>query len=425
MRPAGRVWSVSGLVAAVAGLIEQGVPACAVSGEISGLSRAASGHCYFTLKDSAGTATLRCAMFRRAASMLDFEPVDGQQVEVRGRVSVYEPRGELQFVAEAMQRAGAGVLYERFLRLRAGLEAEGLFDPAAKRALPAFPLAVGVVTSLAGAALHDVATTLARRSPHVRVVVYPSVVQGADAPAALCDAIADAARHGAVDVLIACRGGGSLEDLWAFNDERVVRAIRAAPMPVVSGVGHETDVTLVDLAADLRAPTPTAAAELVAPETISQRRALDRFAQALAKRVAGALDTEAQRLDRLSVRLARPGEGVARRAHGLAALEQRLQVALARALLAARTRSTTASSRLGHAVAMGRARLAHRLDSASVRLQALDPDRVLARGYAMIVDDAGHPVTSVARLAAGSKVTARLADGQATLGVESTSLLPR
>lgn len=425
MRPAARVWSVGGLVAAVAGLIEQGIPACAVSGEISGLSRAASGHRYFTLKDSAGTATLRCAMFRRAASMLDFEPADGQQVEVRGRVSVYEPRGELQFVAEAMQRAGAGVLYERFLRLRAGLEAEGLFDSAAKRALPAFPLAVGVVTSLAGAALHDVATTLARRSPHVRVVVYPSVVQGADAPAALCEAIAAAARHGAVDVLIACRGGGSLEDLWAFNDERVVRAIRAAPMPVVSGVGHETDVTLVDLAADLRAPTPTAAAELVAPETSSQRQALDRFAQALAKRVASALDTEAQRLDRLSVRLARPGEGVTRRAHALAALEQRLQAALARALLAARTRSTTASSRLGHAVAMGRARLAHRLDSASLRLQALDPDRVLARGYAMIVDGAGHPVTSVARLAVGSKVTARLADGQATLGVESTSLLPR
>ncbi len=425
MRPAGRIWSVSGLVAAVAGLIEQGVPACAVSGEISGLSRAASGHCYFTLKDSAGTATLRCAMFRRAASMLDFELADGQQVEVRGRVSVYEPRGELQFVAEAMQRAGAGVLYERFLRLRAGLEAEGLFDPAAKRSLPTFPRAVGVVTSLGGAALHDVATTLARRSPHVRVVVYPSVVQGADAPAALCEAISMAARHGVVDVLIVCRGGGSLEDLWAFNDECVVRAIRAAPMPVVSGVGHETDVTLADLAADLRAPTPTAAAELVAPATSSHDQALDRFAQALAKQVAGVLDTEAQRLDRLSVRLARPGESVARRAHGLDALEQRLHAAVTRTLLAARTRSTTTSSRLSHAVAMNRARLSHRLDSASVRLQALDPDRVLARGYAMIVDGAGHPVTSVARLAVGSKVTARLADGQATLGVESTSPLPR
>ncbi len=233
-RPEGRVWSVGALVAAVSGLIEQNLSSCVVSGEISGLSRAASGHCYFTLKDASGAATLRCAMFRRALSLLDFDPADGQRVEVRGRLSVYEPRGELQLVAEAMQRSGAGALYERFIRLRAKLEAEGLFDSAAKRALPAFPLTIGVVTSLGGAVLHDVATTLARRSPHVRVVVYPSVVQGADAPAALCAAIATATRHAAVDVLIACRGGGSLEDLWAFNDERVVRAIRAASMPVVA-----------------------------------------------------------------------------------------------------------------------------------------------------------------------------------------------
>ena len=181
-RPASRVWSVGGLVAAVAGLIEQNISACVVSGEISGLSRASSGHSYFTLKDSTGAATLRCVMFRRAVSMLDFEPADGQQVEVRGRISIYEPRGELQFVAEAMQRSGAGALYERFVRLRATLEAEGLFDALLKRPLPSFPLTVGVVTSLGGAALHDVATTFARRSPHLRVVVYPSVVQGADAP---------------------------------------------------------------------------------------------------------------------------------------------------------------------------------------------------------------------------------------------------
>jgi exodeoxyribonuclease VII large subunit len=419
MRPEGRIWSVGALVAAVAGLIEQAIPACAVSGEISGLSRAASGHCYFTLKDSAGTATLRCAIFRRAASLLDFEPADGQQVEVRGRLSVYEPRGELQLVAEAMQRAGAGALYERFLRLRARLEAEGLFDPAAKRALPSFPTAVGIVTSLGGAALHDVATTLARRSPHVRVVVYPSIVQGVDAPAALCAAIATAARHGEVDVLIACRGGGSLEDLWAFNDERLVRAIRAAPMPVVSGVGHETDLTLADLAADLRAPTPTAAAELVAPATSSQREALDRFTQALARRMAGALDTEAQRLDRLSLRLARPGESVTRRAHALATLEQRLRAALARSRVAARSRSTTAASRLDHAFELCRARLAHRLESASLRLHALAPDRVLARGYAMLVDSAGRPVTSIAGLSLGSVVAARLGDGEARFSVES------
>ena len=424
-RPAGRVWSVSALVAAVADVVGQGFAACAVSGEISGLSRAASGHCYFTLKDAAGTATLRCAMFRRAASLLDFDLADGQQVEVRGRLSVYEPRGELQFVAEAMQRSGAGALYERFLRLRAKLEGEGLFDPAVKRSLPTFPLTVGVVTSLGGAALHDVATTLARRSPHVRVIVYPSVVQGADAPAALCAAIAMATAHGTADVLITCRGGGSLEDLWAFNDERVARAIRAASMPVVSGVGHETDVTLADLAADLRAPTPTAAAELVAPATDAHRHALARFAQAMTRRTSSALETEAQRLDRLSHRLARPGESVARRAHALASHQQRLDAALARSMTAAHVRSIGAARRLRHSFEIVRTRLAHRLDSAALRLHALDPDRVLARGYAMLVDDEGHPVTTIAALAVGSAVAARLADGDASLRVESISPFER
>lgn len=420
LRPAGRVWSVGGLIAAVAGLVEQSLPPCAVGGEISGLARASSGHCYFTLKDSSGAATLRCAMFRRAATLLDFEPADGQQVEVRGRLSIYEPRGELQFVVEAMQRAGAGALYERFLRLRAMLEAEGLFDPASKRALPTFPIAVGVVTSLGGAALHDVATTLARRSRHLHVIVYPSVVQGADAPAALCAAIATASRHGAVDVLIVCRGGGSLEDLWAFNDERVARAIRAASMPVVCGVGHETDVTLADLAADLRAPTPTAAAELVAPATISELQVLDRYAQALQARMSGALDTQAQRLDRLAQRLARPGESVLRRAQALASLKHRLDAALTRSLSAERARTLAAATRLGHAFELRRTRLAHRLEAAALHLRALDPDRVLARGFAMLVDDAGRPVTSIDGLARGGTIAARLADGEASLRVEST-----
>ncbi|MDQ6638301.1 MAG: exodeoxyribonuclease VII large subunit, partial [Pseudomonadota bacterium] len=310
-RLGGRIWGVAALVHAVASLLEEELPACTVRGEISNFSRAASGHCYFTLKDPAGSAALRCAMFRRAASLLDFAPVEGQRVELRGRLAVYEPRGELQFIAEAMQSAGAGALYERFLRLRAKLEAEGLFDPALKRALPAHPRAIGVVTSLAGAALHDVATTLARRSPHVQVVIYPSVVQGVDAPAALCAAIAVAGRRNEVEVLIVCRGGGSLEDLWAFNDERVVRAIRSAPMHVVSGVGHETDVTLADLVADLRAPTPTAAAELVGPATAAQEHALQGLEIALAKRTLAALETQAQRLDRLALRLARPSEVLA------------------------------------------------------------------------------------------------------------------
>ena len=209
------VWSVGELVHQVAELVNAGIGACTVRGEISGFSRAASGHCYFNLKDAEGGAALiRCAMFRRAASMLGFAPSDGQLVELRGRLGVYEPRGELQFVVEAMQRAGAGALYEQFLRIKAKLEAEGLFDPSSKRPLPEYPAAIGVVTSLGAAALHDVLTALSRRVPHIRVIVYPSLVQGADAPAMLVDAIAAASARAEVDVLLVCRGGGSLEDLW-------------------------------------------------------------------------------------------------------------------------------------------------------------------------------------------------------------------
>jgi exodeoxyribonuclease VII large subunit len=427
-RPWAHVWSVAALVNAVASLVEEGFPACTVSGEIAGFSRAASGHCYFNLKDAGGSATLRCAMFRRAASLLDFTPSDGQRVELRGRLGVYEPRGELQFIAEAMRAAGAGARYERFLRLRSRLAAEGLFDPAAKRSLPPYPRAIGVVTSLAGAALHDVATTLARRSPHVRVVVYPSVVQGVDAPAALCAAIRRAGERGEVDVLVLCRGGGSLEDLWAFNDERVVRAIRAAPMHVVSGVGHETDVTLADLAADLRAPTPTAAAELVAPATGAQLHALRNFEQALRRRMAAALDTQAQRIDRLALRLARPAEAVARRAHVLDLLAQRLASAPRRALATGGSRADAAAGRLRHALDIARARIAARVDAAAVRLQAIDPERVLARGYALLADAEGRPITTVEKLAVGAAVAARLADGSAeltTVAVRPTWPVPR
>jgi len=288
-------------------------------------------------------------------------------------------------------------MYECFLRLRARLAAAGLSDAAAKRPPPGHPRAIGVVTSLAGAALHDVATTLARRSPHVRVVVYPSVVQGSDAPAALCAAIAAAGARNEVDVLIVCRGGGSLEDLWAFNDERVVRAIRAAPMHVGSGVGHETNMTPADLAADLRAPTPTAAAELVAPATAPLQQALDRLELLLARRAAATLETQAQRLDRLALRLARPSESVGRRAHVLDLLAQRLATAPLRALAAGRARSDAAAGRARHV------------------------ERVLGRGYALLIGADGKPITTVARLAVGSRVAARLADGAADLVTTAVS----
>ncbi len=420
--PSDGVWSVGGLIGAVAAVLEHGFGACTVAGEISGWSRASSGHCYFNLKDAAGRAAVRCAMFRRASSFLAFAPADGQAVQVRGRLAVYEPRGELQFVVEAMQKSGAGALYEQFLRLRAKLEAEGLFAAGGKRPLPAHPAAIGVVTSLGGAALHDVVTTLARRSPHVRVVVYPSLVQGAEAPAALCLALAAASRRAEVDVLIVCRGGGSLEDLWAFNDERVVRALCAAPMPVISGVGHETDVTLADLAADIRAATPTAAAEMAAPETAALLRALDSTDAAMVRRALAALDMQAQRVDRLALRMSRPGDGVRRRVLALDSLQQRLAAAPLREVELRWSQAAATSRRLRHAAATTQALLGSRLERAALHLLALDPSRVLARGYALLTDDVGRAVTSVASLTVGSTVVARLVDGEARLDVRSTQV---
>jgi len=412
------VWSVAALVREVAELVGAGIGACTVRGEISGYSRAASGHCYFNLKDAeGGTALIRCAMFRRAAGLLAFAPADGQLVELRGRLGVYEPRGELQFVVEAMQRAGAGALYEQFLRIKAGLDAEGLFDAARKRALPAFPSAIGIVTSLGAAALHDVLTALARRAPQVRVIVYPSLVQGADAPPLLAEAIALASRRAEVDVLIVCRGGGSLEDLWAFNDERVVRAICAAGMPVVSGVGHETDVTLADFAADLRAPTPTAAAELVAPTREACVDMLDAITLLMRRRVRDALDTQAQRLDRSALRLARPSHAVRQQGQRLMLLAHRLGSQLPRATQMQHLRLAQLAADLRQRVARRLASQHQRLDSQAARLRALDPQQVLARGYAWLANTDEQPVTSVQQISAGQRLQAVLHDGTADMQV--------
>ena len=396
--------------------------ACSVRGELSGFSRASSGHCYFNLKDAQGqSALLRCAMFRRAASLLAFAPADGQLVDVRGRIALYEPRGELQFVVEAMQRAGTGALYEQFVQTKARLEAQGLFDASRKRALPAYPRSIGVVTSLGAAALHDVLTALARRAPHLRVLVYPSLVQSAEAPAALAAAIGTASQRGEVDVLIVCRGGGSLEDLWAYNDERVVRAIVAAAMPVVCGVGHETDATLADFAADLRAPTPTAAAELAAPTRQSCVDALDALERTMQRRVHDLLDTQAQRLDRHAQRLMRPGQGVRQQALRLDLLAHRLRSQLPRAAEAQRARLEHWEGELRHRAAMRVAVSQQRLASLAARLSALDPSQVLARGYAWLTDESGRAVVSVLRLEVGATLRAELSDGAADVRVTGVS----
>ena len=416
--PARQVWGVAALLQAASDALGARFGACVVRGEIASCTRAPSGHCYFTLKDAdRGEGTLRCALFRRAGSLLDFAPADGQVVEARGRLGVYGARGELQLIVESMRRAGDGALYERFLRLRTRLEAEGLFDAATKRPLPAFPRRLGVVTSPAAAALHDVLTALARRAPHVAVVVYPTPVQGPEAPAALAAALARANARAQVDTLILCRGGGSLEDLWAFNDERVVRAVHGSLLPVVCGVGHETDVSLADLAADVRAPTPTAAAELAAPERAQCLEALDARAAVLRRRLRDRLDRQAQRLDHAALRLARPSEGVRLQRQRLGLLAHRLQAGADRLFAADESGLRRSAERLRRSVA--RATTAHesRLALAAGRLDALDPRRVLARGYALLTDRAGHAVSTVGDVAPGDALEALLADGRLALTV--------
>jgi exodeoxyribonuclease VII large subunit len=401
--PAVRAWSVAALLLAASDALQARLGAVVVRGELSGFSRAASGHCYFSLKDSDGApALLRCAMFRRAAALLDFEPQDGQQVELRGRIAVYEARGELQCVVEAMGRLGAGTLYELFLRLRARLEAEGLFDSERKRGLARFPRAIGVVTSAAAAALRDVLSALARRAPQVRVVVYPAAVQGAEAPAQIVAAIALANLRREVDTLIVCRGGGSLEDLWAFNDERVVRAVAQSRLPVICGVGHETDFTLAELAADLRAPTPTAAAELAAPSRAELQDQLTALAQRMQRAWQHRLNFDSQRLDHAARRLGRSAGLTEPHHHGLASLQQRRRFAVRQQLAAGSAR----------------------LQTLAARIDALNPQRVLQRGYAVIETSPHQTVTMPEQIRDGVALHITLAGGQAELTPQQVRRLP-
>lgn len=407
-------WSVCALLLATGDVLAARFGGVTVRGELSGFSRAGSGHCYFVLKDTEGApALLRCAMFRRAALLLDFGPADGQQVEVRGRLAVYESRGELQLVVESLQRLGAGTLYEEFLRRRARLQAAGVFDAARKRPLPVFPTALGIVTSPGAAALHDVLSTLQRRAPHVRVVIYPSPVQGADAPAGLVAALRLAAQRNEVDALLLVRGGGSLEDLWAFNDERLVRAVADCPLPLVCGVGHETDITLCDLAADLRAPTPTAAAELAAP-TRDDALGLLRSRQAgLQRALERAVLTRGQRLDTLALRLSQPARALLGQAHRLQTLAARMQRVLQHRRQQAAAEAPRWADRLARALAVQLQQRHQRLAAVEQQLQAHDPRQVLQRGYAWVETLDGRPIVSVRALRPGQAVRAVWADGRA------------
>ncbi len=421
-----RIWQVGALCRAIADALDARFNPVAVRGEISGFSRAASGHCYFTLKDGAGQ--VRCAMFKRAASLLNFVPRDGDLVEVRGRLGVYEARGDLQMVVESLQQVGAGALFEQFLRLKAKLEDEGLFDSARKRALPVLPRGIGLVTSRGAAALHDVVTALARRAPHIPVLLRPAIVQGASAPAELAAALEDLyawtstpvgsdPERPVVDVILLVRGGGSIEDLWAFNDESLARVIARSPVPVVSGVGHETDFSIADFVADLRAPTPTAAAELVAQPQALWRDALERMQMRLQDGLERGMDQRAQRLDHLTTRLGRPSARLAGQRQLMRAFEQRLAQAVRAGLQQRHRVLQERAQALPRRAHLGLERAQSRLDRAAMRLELLDPALVLQRGYAWLSDAQGRTMSNAAQAVVGQPLHATLAQGQLELQV--------
>lgn len=414
-----RIWAVGPLMRAVADTLAARFNPVTVRGELSGFSRAASGHCYFSLKDDGGQ--VRCALFRRSADQLSFAPRDGQLVEALGKLDVYGPRGDLQLIVELLKPAGQGALFEQFLRLKAQLETEGLFDAARKRALPAQPRGIAVVTSLGAAALRDVAITLRRRVPHLPVRIYPTLVQGAQAPSeiriALQRAYADFNAGGPFDVLMLVRGGGSLEDLWSFNDEAVVRLVAQSPLPLVCGVGHETDFTLADFAADLRAPTPTAAAELCSPAREQRLGELEHLNERLSDAVHAALDKNAQRLDRIAQRLGRPSSRLHDSRHDLARLQHRLQSGLL--LTAQQQRNRIQALALALPSALNRAlhQKQERWQRQASALALLDPQLVLERGYAYLSDEAGNTISQAAQTCPGQAVRATFSDGQIGLKV--------
>lgn len=430
------VLSVTALNQQVARLLERSFPLVWIGGEISNFTRAASGHWYFTLKDDA--AQVRAVMFRSRAQMAGFTPREGDKVEVRALVTLYGARGDYQINVEAIRRAGVGQLYEAFLRLKEKLAAQGLFDADRKRALPLFARSIGIVTSPQAAALRDVLTALRRRAPHVRIVLYPAPVQGQFAADKIAEAIMTASRRAEVDVLLVCRGGGSIEDLWSFNEECVARAIDACAIPVISGVGHETDVTIADFAADVRAATPTAAAELAATPRADWLASLEGDALDLQRAMERRLHDASQGLDNLNRRLLSPSAQIGHQRlkllslatamthavklpvnrHGLllAQLQQRWsrhrpEMRALRARLASDSRHLNASL-----CSQVRARR-EALNALAAQLELLNPQRTLERGYAIVRDARGQIVRDPAQIHARDTLTVRLANGSAEVGV--------
>ncbi|GAB3548707.1 exodeoxyribonuclease VII large subunit [Noviherbaspirillum agri] len=432
------VLTVSALNQAVARMLERNFPLAWVSGEISNFTRAASGHWYFTLKDDG--AQVRAVMFRGRAQYAGFSPREGDKVEVRALVTLYAPRGDYQLNVEAIRRAGVGNLYEAFLQLKEKLNAEGLFDLQRKRPLALFARTVGIVTSLQAAALRDILTTLRRRAPHVRVILYPAPVQGEGAAQKIAQAINTASARAECDVLLVCRGGGSIEDLWSFNEEVVARAIVACSMPVISGVGHETDFTIADFAADLRAPTPTAAAEMAAAPRADWLATLDAHADDLTRAMRRQLADTSQTLDWLSRRLVSPSAYIAHERLKLRGLQTRLAHATRTPLNQARfavshlqtrlsaqfpktvphrARLTEEARRMTTRMTVQNAQRRQALAALAAQLELLNPQRTLERGYAMVLDSKGRVIRAPKDLRPRETVTMRLAEGSAEVGIAS------
>ena len=412
-------------------LLERNLPLTWVAGEISNCKRYDSGHCYFTLKDA--QAQVDCVMFRNRAQLLGWQPQDGMRVEVRALPTLYEARGKFQLSVDTMRRGGLGALYEAFERLKAKLEKEGLFDPSRKRPLPKFPRAIGIVTSPKAAALRDVLTTLKRRMPGIPVIIYTTPVQGEGAAPRIAAAIARANAHKSCDVLLLCRGGGSIEDLWSFNEEVVARSIVASAIPIVTGIGHETDFTIADFVADMRAPTPTGAATLACPSCVDLGRLLERDQRRLRRVMRRALEDRMQRVDYLSRRLVHPGERIRQQAGELRHLGARLRATWERRLEDARWETRELGLKLAASApdvegAAGEAAgLARRLREGARRglesaqtllrrlegsLRHLNPQSVLERGYS-ITEGADGIVRDAWQLTVGQEVTITFAKGQA------------
>jgi exodeoxyribonuclease VII large subunit len=432
------VLTVTALNQQVARLLERSFPLVWIGGEISNFTRASSGHWYFTLKDDA--AQVRAVMFRSRAQFAGFNPREGDKVEVRALVTLYGARGDYQINVEAIRRAGVGALYEAFLRLKEKLSAQGLFDQDRKRALPLFTRSIGIVTSPQAAALRDVLTALRRRAPHVRIVLYPAPVQGQFAADKIAEAIMTASRRAEVDVLLVCRGGGSIEDLWSFNEEVVARAIAACSIPVISGVGHETDFTIADFAADMRAATPTAAAELAATPHADWIGSLEADATDLRRAMRRTLSEASQGLDNLSRRLQSPSSQIANQRYRVATLAAALTHAVRTPvnrhgmqlaqlqqrwsrhrpdLRALQARIASEQRHLGASFASQLTARRHALAGLAAQLEMLNPQRTLERGYAIVRDAKGRVVRSPSQIKVHETLSLRLAEGSAEVGVAS------